>query len=129
MRNGRNEPSMNMIRRMAATTPDSLFAEVTAARAERDNLREAITIKLSEYVRSLNITKDDILLVRRVGQMPLDQMVQMLEGMTERLRVRTGWEGVVVVEDSFRLGKLTETEQRALYDTLKKKYGVEDAKP
>lgn len=129
MRNGRNEPSMNMIRRMAATTPDSLFAEVTTARAERDNLREAITIKLSEYVRTLNISKDDIVLVRRVGQMPLDQMVQMLEGMTERLRVRTGWEGVVVVEDSFRLGKLTENEQRALYETLKKKYEVNGAKP
>lgn len=129
MRNGRNEPSMNMIRRMAATTPDSLFAEVTAARAERDNLREAITIKLSEYVRSLNVGKDDIIIVRRIGQMPVEQLAQALEGMVERLRVRTGWEGVVVVEDLFRLGKLTETEQRALYDTLKKKYGVEDAKP
>lgn len=128
MTNRKHEPSMGMVKRMAAAQPDQLVEEIARLRSERDNLRDALAFKLSEYVTTLGITKDCILKIRKPMGMSVDLIEEVLEVLARRLMERHGWSGLIVTEDKMVLGNFAEPEARALYENLRKRFGGTDAK-
>lgn len=121
MQNERREPSMGMVKRMALTVPDQLVKEIETVRAERDNLKAAFTMKLSEYIRTIALSPTEILVIKKPVNMSLDLIREVVADLTERLRTRYSWEGVIVVQDALILGKLTPEEEQALLASLKEK--------
>jgi hypothetical protein len=118
---------MSMVRRLALTAPDHLVEEISRLRQERDNLKDALSIKLSEHVRSIGVGAQDILVVKKPGSMSRELAVEVIETLTERLRSKYGWDGVIVLQDSIALDLLKDPEAAALYAILKRRFG--DAQP
>lgn len=139
--NNANEPSMNLVRRLAQTAPDKLVEEVAKLRADRDNLREALSLKLVDYIRSINITDQDLLIVRRPERMTPELILEVVEKVAFVLQTRYNWNGVVIVgSETEGLDRLTDDEKMNLYYLLKamveksegtgeKQSGETDAKP
>lgn len=114
---------MSMVRRLALSAPDHLVEEISRLRQERDNLKDALSIKLSEHVRSMGIGAQEILIVKKPGSMSRELAVEVIETLTDRLRSKYGWEGVIVLHDSIALDFLKDAEATALYSILKKRFG------
>lgn len=118
--NNQSEPSMNMIRRLAQNSPDKLVDEIARLRADRDNLREALSLKLVDHARTLHITDQDLLIVRRPERMTPDLILEVVEKVAFVLQTRYGWNGVVIVgSETEGLDKLTDDEKKNLYYVLK----------
>ena len=121
--NNQSEPSMNVIRRLAQTAPDKLVEEITKLRADRDNLREALALKLVDYARTLNVSEQDVLIVKRPERMSPDLLLEVVEKVAFVLQTRYSWGGVVLVgSETEGIDKLGEEERKKLYLLLKSYY-------
>lgn len=121
--NKRPEMSMSIIRRMAATSPGQLVEEIGRLRSDRENLMMALTLKLSEYLKAMPLGKNDILVLKPPGGMKKELAMEIAESMTDKLRARYGWEGVIVLQSEVTLGSLPDPDATALYAILKKRFG------
>lgn len=122
MQNERREPSMSMVKRMALTVPDQLVKEISTLREERDSLKEAFTIKLIEHIRTMGLQKNDLLILKKPGNMSIDLAREVVEDLTSKLQSRYGFEGIIIIQDVLLLGKMDAAQEKALFDTLKAKY-------
>jgi hypothetical protein len=113
---------MGMVKRMALTSPEHLVKEITLVRNERDSLKDAFTVKLTEHIKTMDLQKTDLLILKKPGSMSIDLAREVIEGLTDRLKSRYGWEGVIIIQDVLLLGKMDPAQEKALYDTLKIKY-------
>lgn len=93
------EPSAQMIRRMGEVDPARLAGEVQRLRRERDALRDSLAMKLSAHVTTMGILPDDVLLVRKHGQLDPATAGEALAGLADRLRQRYSWEGAIIMLD------------------------------
>ena len=116
---------MAMVKRIAASQPDQLVNEIARLREERENLRQALTLKLSEYVGKLPLDKCDTLKLRKPPGMSKELATEVMEGLADRLRDRYDWNGVILVEELFVLGKLDVESEKAIFKGLHRKFGWE----
>jgi hypothetical protein len=114
---------MSMVRRLSLSAPDQLVEEISRLRQERDNLKDALSMKLAEHIRSMDLGAQCILIVKKPGSMSRELAVEVIETLTDRLRSKYGWEGVIVLQDAIALDLLKDPEATALYSILKKRFG------
>lgn len=115
--------SMSIIRRMAASAPDQLVEEIGRLRSDRENLMMALTLKLVEYLKTMALGKNDVVILKMPGGMKRALAMEIAETMTERLRARYEWDGVIVLQSEVMLGTIPDSEAAALYAVLKKRFG------
>jgi hypothetical protein len=117
---------MNLIKRLAATAPEKLVEEVSRLRADRDNLRDALSLKIVDFVRTISIGKEDVLIVRRPERLNPDTMLETVEKVAAILNARYQWNGTIIVGSECEgLDKLTEDETKNLYYLLKARFEKE----
>lgn len=128
--NNQHEPSMNVIRRLAQAAPDKLVDEIVKLRADRDNLRDALSLKLVDYARTLGISTQDILIVKRPEKMSPDLLLEVVEKVAFVLQTRYSWGGVVLIgSETEGLDKLGEEDRKKVYLLLKECYEGKPAEP
>ena len=127
---------MSMMRRIAATAPEKLVSEISRLRNDRDNLRDALALKMTDFARSLSIGQEDILIVRRPDKLSPETILEVVEKVAGLLASRYDWHGTVIVgSETEGIDKLTEDEKKNIYYILKAKFeeskerGTTDAKP
>jgi hypothetical protein len=114
---------MNVIRRLAQASPEKLVDEIVKLRADRDNLRDALALKLVDYARTLNISGQDILIVKRPEKMSPDLLLEVVEKVGFVLQTRYSWGGVVLIgSETEGLDKLGEADRKKVYLLLKECY-------
>jgi hypothetical protein len=118
----KKEPSMGVIRRLATVNPDQLVKDIFRLRAERDALQNALLVKLADFLRHIKLTKQDIVVLRKLRKMDEQLTAEVLTGLVDKLRQRYGWEGVIILEDAKDdVSLLTDEQARELLAILKER--------
>jgi hypothetical protein len=118
----KKEPSMGVIRRLATVNPDQLVKDIFRLRAERDALQNALLVKLADFLRHIKLTKQDIVVLRKLRKMDEQLTAEVLTGLVDKLRQRYGWEGVIILEDAKDdVSLLTDEQARELFAVLKER--------
>lgn len=118
------EPSMSLIKRMAEVAPDKLAGEILRLRTERDDLKKALTFKMSAHVATLKLEKTDVLLVRVFKEIDPALVAETVEALCDRLRATHGWEGAVLVQSGMStVERMSKEEAEAMFEKLKTKLG------
>lgn len=126
MHNKRNEPSKAMIQRMMVNAPQQLAEELLRTRTERDIMKGALVTKLSDYVKTIKIQQDDILVLKPLpgnDGKPISTMNSISEELCKRLSSMYGWNGMILVLNSAQqLDKIEEAQAREIYGALKRRF-------
>jgi hypothetical protein len=113
---------MGMVRRLAAVNPDQLVQDIFRLRAERDALQNALLVKLADFLRHIKLTKQDIVVLRKLRRMDEQLTAEVLAGLVTKLRQRYGWEGVIILEDALHdVSLLTDEQAQELFAKLKER--------
>jgi hypothetical protein len=123
---GKKGPSRNMVRRLAEVAPENLARENEELRRDRDALKQALSMKIGEHVRTLTLGKNDILIFKPPTTNPMISTESLAEvglAMAQSLRARAGWEGTILIEAGALVERMKPEEEQKLFDVLKKKQG------
>lgn len=119
----KHEPSKAMMERMAQVVPEKAAEEVLKLRVIRDNLMEALSLKLTDVVKTLKLEQNDILVVKRVGKVGAEEIGEVMQKVGYVLQTRFGWNGLILcgskIED---VDKIAEEDARSLYRALGKRF-------
>ena len=120
-----NEPTKAMLKRMAGVAPDRMIEELEAIRRDRDALKQAVAIRIVDYLKMLSLQSNDVLILRPPPntKVSTESLAEIAVAVADRLRVRAGWEGVLLVEAGAIMAKMTPEQEKKLYEELKKRHG------
>jgi hypothetical protein len=98
---------MNLVRRLGEVNPERLAGEVASLRKESENLRLALGVKVATYVRTINLGKGDVLVVRPPKGISIrpEAWVAVLEHVSKLMKDRLGWEGPILFEGNMEISK------------------------
>lgn len=122
----RKGPTKGMMKRLVEVAPEKMMGELDALQRDRDALKQALATKIMDYVKTLSLTKDDVLILKPPPTNPMvtvESLTEVAVAVTERLKARTGWQGVMLVEAGAMLVRLPLEEEKIFYEALKKKHG------
>jgi hypothetical protein len=117
----RLEPSAEVVKRMAQIDPQALVNEVLKLRRERDALRTSLQIKVGEFFKNIELNPDDLLLVRSLPKTNPEQMQELAVLVSEKLQARYDWRGLLLVQESLSIERLSDEVAQDLYDRLKER--------
>lgn len=122
----KKEPSMNLMKRMGELAPDKVVNELEATRRDRDALKQALAIRITDYLKTLTLNPNDVLILKPPASNPnvsIKSLTEIAMMVTDRLKARAGWEGVLLIEAGACLKRMPQEEEELFYRTLKKKHG------
>lgn len=122
----RKGPTKGMMRRLANVAPEKVAEELEAVQKDRDALKHALSIKVADYVKSMTLGKDDILILKPPSSSPLVSVGSLTEvavAVADKIKATTGWRGAILIEAGASLSRLSQEEEKVFYDVLKRKHG------
>jgi hypothetical protein len=108
---------------MAQINPEALVNEVLKLRRERDALRTSLQVKVGEFFKNVELKPDDLLLVKKLTRTSPEQMREIAELVSEKLRDRYDWSGLLLVLESASIEHLPDETAQDLYERLKARLG------
>jgi len=117
---------MSLMKRMGDLAPDKVVNELEATRRDRDALKQALSIRIVDFLKVLTLKPNDVLILKPPASRPnvsVESLTEIAMMVTDRLKARAGWEGVLLIEAGASLTRMSQEEEEIFYRTLKKKHG------
>lgn len=121
----RRGPTKGMMHRLATVSPEKVADELDAVQRDRDALKHALSIKVADYVKSMTLGKDDILILKSPSSSPMVSVGSLTEvavAVADKIKATTGWRGAILIEAGASLSRLSQEEEKVFYDVLKRKH-------
>lgn len=122
----KKEPSMNLMKRMGELAPDKVVKELEVTRNDRDALKEALAIRITDYLKVMTLKPNDVLILKpppTKSNVSVTSLTEIALLVTDRLKARAGWEGVLLIEAGAIIAQMPPEEEKIFYNALKKKHG------